>query len=351
MICTYPIDVTNVAHSDRIHFMSKLKSWELNRITNYWLNPRRLPRNFDLYHISNQSLGRFARFAHPSVITVYDLIPLRIKTELPPRARFKGSFNRTIYRYFVRQSITSSERAEKIICPSKHTLQETAEMLHIDGDKLRLVEEGLDHDLFKPRDRAQARSLLGLDPDKKLVLHVGNERDPRKNLPVLVQALHQICRDLSDVVLVRVGDKTQGISNLIEANGIEAVYFGSGNQGYGKLTDRNLAYLYNAADLFVLPSYYEGTATTALEAMASGCPVICSNVTGNPDSVGDSAVLIDPWDVKSLAFWINEVLTREALSKDLSERGLKRSDLFSWERCAQQTLNVYEETLKIASHH
>lgn len=110
--------------------------------------------------------------------------------------------------------------------------------------------------------------------------------------------------------------------------------------------DEYLTLLYNAADLFVYPSLYEGFGLPPLEAMACGTPVITSNTSSLPEVVGDAGVMIDPYDVDGLAKAMFEVLTNEGLREDMRKKGLKRAKLFSWEKTAKETLKIYEEVYK-----
>lgn len=340
MVCTYPMDLTGIHGRRKVEFLNTYRSFSLNRVLTYFLHPFRLPKGYDIYHISNQSIGRFAKFIHPSVITVYDVIPLkRTSEDLPPQARFRNVVTKSLYNYFVKKSIRSARYADKIICPSSFAGIDTVRHLGVEEQKVRVIEEGMDHKLFKPRERYKVRKRLELGIKKKIVLHVGNESDPRKNVPILLHALHKLTKDLDNVILIRVGTRTNEVKTLIDKLGLKVLY-------YNNISDRKLAFLYNAADLFVLPSYDEGTAQTALEAMASGCPVIASNVTGVPDTVGDAAILLDPFDVDGFAYWMREALTNETLWENLVDKGLKRSMRFSWKICAQETVKVYEEVLR-----
>ncbi len=101
---------------------------------------------------------------------------------------------------------------------------------------------------------------------------------------------------------------------------------------FGFVPDKTLAILYRLAAVFVFPSLYEGFGLPPLEAMASGTPVITSNVSSLPEVVGDAAVLIDPLQPDAIADAMRRVLTDAALRDDLRQRGLVRARQFSWER-------------------
>ena len=114
---------------------------------------------------------------------------------------------------------------------------------------------------------------------------------------------------------------------------------------FGFVPDQTLAALYRLAAVFVFPSLYEGFGLPPLEAMASGAPVITSNVSSLPEVVGDAAVLIDPYDPEAIADAIRRVLSDEALRQQLKERGQVRARHFSWDRSVRRVHEIYQEVL------
>jgi glycosyltransferase involved in cell wall biosynthesis len=105
----------------------------------------------------------------------------------------------------------------------------------------------------------------------------------------------------------------------------------------------DLPIIYNLADIFLFPSYYESFGAVVLEAMACGTPVIASNTGGIPEVAGDSAILISAMNINQLADGIIKLISSENLRKSLIEKGLERTKKFSWEICARETLEVYEQ--------
>ena len=104
----------------------------------------------------------------------------------------------------------------------------------------------------------------------------------------------------------------------------------------------NISLFYNAADLFVFPSYYEGFGFPLVEAMASGCPVIAGDSSSIPEVVGKAGILFPSSDVAILSESIYRVLTDPNVRSMMIENGLERSLKFDWGVCAKQTLEVYE---------
>ena len=111
----------------------------------------------------------------------------------------------------------------------------------------------------------------------------------------------------------------------------------------GFLNDQTLAALYKLASVFVFPSLYEGFGLPPLEAMASGTPVVTSNVSSMPEVVGDAAVLVDPLDTLDIKNGIKRVLTDDILRADLRRKGLARARHFSWHDSVARTLAIYRE--------
>jgi alpha-1,3-rhamnosyl/mannosyltransferase len=109
----------------------------------------------------------------------------------------------------------------------------------------------------------------------------------------------------------------------------------------GYLPRRELPALYQTADLLIYPSLFEGFGLPVLEAMASGCPVICSNVASLPEIAGDAALFIDPCDSAGMATAMDRLLNDAALRGTHIAKGRERAGRFSWEATARATLSVY----------
>jgi alpha-1,3-rhamnosyl/mannosyltransferase len=113
----------------------------------------------------------------------------------------------------------------------------------------------------------------------------------------------------------------------------------------GYVDEETLACLYSGAAAFVYPSIYEGFGLPVLEAMACGCPVLCSNSTSLPEVAGNAAVLIDPHDPGHLVQMLEKVLCDSEFRESMISAGLQRAELFSWKRTALETLAVFERVL------
>lgn len=293
------------------------------------LSAELLPFSLDVLHSPDFIPPRYTRC--PAVITVHDLAFLK----------YPRFLTRSSARYYGQVDL-AARQANHIIAVSESTKRDTVQMLGVPENKITVIYEAA-HPLFVPINDpvqlAHVRERHRLP--ENFVLFVGTI-EPRKNLPILLRALrHLRDRYKSDAVLAIAGNRgwlyEQVDQVVTELNLADAVRF------LGGVPNEELVYLYNAAKLFVLPSFYEGFGLPPLEAMACGTPVIVSNVSSLPEVVGDAGMLIDPEDVEALAVAMWRVLSDEKLRDEMRTKGLKRAATFSWKRAAQETLQVYRQ--------
>jgi glycosyltransferase involved in cell wall biosynthesis len=166
--------------------------------------------------------------------------------------------------------------------------------------------------------------------------------EPRKNLPLLFEALSLLRRHV-DVQLLVVGARGWLDEPIFAAHARSGV--GDAARFLGSLDEDDLAVLYSHAGVFVLPSLNEGFGLPVLEAMACGAPVVCSNAGPLPEVAGDAAVLLPPEDANAWATAIFDVLEDPPLSEVLRQKGFARASAFSWDRAAYATRDVYHEAL------
>jgi glycosyltransferase involved in cell wall biosynthesis len=146
---------------------------------------------------------------------------------------------------------------------------------------------------------------------------------------------------MKDVQLLIIGDEISKYATLRRA--VHSHKLHKHVRFFGFVSHQTLAALYRLAAAFVFPSLYEGFGLPPLEAMASGTPVITSNVSSLPEVVGDAALLIDPYEPAAIADAMQRVLDDTALADDLRRRGLVRARTFSWERSIARVREIYDE--------
>jgi glycosyltransferase involved in cell wall biosynthesis len=266
----------------------------------------------------------------PTVLTVYDVIPLRYP-------EFSSARSRLLFRLASRLALRA---ARHVIAITENARQDFISEFSIRPDRITAIPLAADP-AFQPqpgyaleavRDKYQL-------PDH-FVLYLGSNK-PHKNLLGLVDAwsdLIQEGRAPGDTQLVVAGAWD---ARYPEARQLAEARKGSQVRWLGRVPDGDLPALYAAAAVFVFPSRFEGFGLPVIEAMACGAPVICSNVTSLPEVAGNAAVLVDPADKSLFVEALRRVLSDDALRADLRERGLARAAQYSWARTAQQTLAIY----------
>jgi glycosyltransferase involved in cell wall biosynthesis len=176
------------------------------------------------------------------------------------------------------------------------------------------------------------------NPGYPYLLYVGN-RKPHKNIDRLLKAFAQ-SKLSDDLKLVMSGEPDIDTATLIKELKLEdRVVF------VGLIDDDKLPEFYRGAVAFIFPSLYEGFGLPPLEAMACGTPVLTSNVTSIPEVVGDAALMVDPYDVEAIASGIKRLVEDSQLRKELSQKGIARAKLFSWDKTAELTWKVLKEAI------
>lgn len=268
----------------------------------------------------------------PSVITIHDL-----STFQPDLGQ---GFLGRLSQFTAQAELTLLRRAAAVICVSQSVKQDLLRITDIPEDRVHVVYNGVDHRRFHPRYRPEARQraalMLGIEPPYVLALA---SPEPRKNIRRLLEAYARLPRqDLPRLVLAGAADWGHGpIYATVQELGLEPYVRFTGYVPEAVLPD-----LYGGARLFVFPSLYEGFGLPVLEALACATPVVASNRGGIPEIAGQAAILVDPYDVDALADAMLRVLQDKQLRDELRLRGPGQAALFSWERTARETRNVYE---------
>lgn len=238
----------------------------------------------------------------------------------------------------------SAQKARRIITVSEYTRQTVIEKFNVPAQKVRAIHSGVNAQ-FHPRISRETMTHLRqkYNLPQKFIFFPANPW-PHKNHARLFEALKllkQKYRTSCRLVLSGVFESEQvNLQSLAISAGVpEDVYI------LGYIPYEDLPALYSAATALVFPSLFEGFGLPILEAMACGCPVICSNTTSLPELAGEAAFLIDPLDVAQMAEAIYNVLSFESLRDSLREKGLARVQNFSWERAARETIEVYQSAV------
>jgi glycosyltransferase involved in cell wall biosynthesis len=231
------------------------------------------------------------------------------------------------------------KKASAIIANSDVTKKDFISILGVPEEKIKLIYHGLDPK-FKHIDD---HDFLGRVQEKyslpeRFILYVGRIH-PGKNFGNLIKAFFKIHNELPHKVLV-VGHPRWGYHHeysIVKELGLDEKFIFP-----GWVPQEELVAFYNLADLFIFPSFYEGFGIPLLEAMACGCPAVVSNTGNLPYLARGAALLVDPYKPDEIAGAIHKILTEDGLRKELIEKGLHRAQAFSWEKCAKETLALFE---------
>lgn len=274
-------------------------------------------------------------FLRHQVCTIHDIIPI-------DRPEW---FSRSFVSWYKWLLPSLARSAQHLIAISEFTKSRIVDVFGVAPEKISVVLNGIGPE-FTPRTEAEVqrvRKTLGISPAPYL-LYVGSV-EPRKNLPRLLEAWARIHESCPDTQLLITGLSTRGsrvFSDVHIGKIPPRVFF------TGYVSDEDLPALYSGAVAFIYPSLYEGFGLPPAEAMACGTPVITSNGTSLPEVVGDAAVLVDPENVASIADAILRVASSETLRREMSRRGIKRAQRFTWDHAAAQTWEILSREAMVA---
>lgn len=270
----------------------------------------------------------------PSVATLHDLSHLHYPQH-HPRERI---------RYLERYLPPTLDRASRLIAVSEFVRQEIHRHLSVPLARIITVHNGVDA-AFHPRPALETAPVLtryGLEPGGYLLSVATLE--PRKNLARLAQAhsgLPAGLRHLKPLVLIGTPgwlteELERHLAPLERSGQIRRL-------GYVPQTD--LPLLYAGACAFAYPSLYEGFGLPVLEAMASGVPVLTSDRASLPEVAGGAALLVNPEDTEAMTAGLEQLLTDNDWRSVAVNQGLRQAQRFSWERCIEETVAVYQQAL------
>jgi glycosyltransferase involved in cell wall biosynthesis len=239
---------------------------------------------------------------------------------------------------FINMQIKVARQLSHIITVSQTACQHIAKNFGIPEDKLRVVYNGIDTDIFSPS--------LKVDRLEKLLVVISRDTAV-KGLRYMLEAL-AILRQKHNLELVVVAKETDNSATqeLITDLGIrDYVKF------IGEIDTTELVNQYRSASIVAIPSIYEGFGLPAAEAMACGTPVVSTTAGALPEIVGDAGILVPPADAKALAEAISGLVASPTKRKHLSEKGRQRiMQMFNWRNTARHTADVYTEAIEFQNY-
>lgn len=309
-------------------------------VQDIWWHQSSLPglarrHGLDLIHVpSHRRLVGHAPCA--KVGTIHDLAPFRLAGRYDWKRML---YVRTVARAF-------AHRQDAIIAVSDATAADVRRFFGIDRSRLVTIRNGIDHTRFTPSGAADAmgrvaqRWVLNLP----YFLYISRLEHPAKNHVRLIAAYEQFRRESGAASPLVLGGSDWHGADIIRQRAAQSPY-AADIQFLGFVPEQELPALYQAAIAMVYPSHFEGFGFPPVEAMASGCPVICSARGALAEVVGDAARIINPEDENDIAQSLAELARDTELRSRLRHCGLEHSNGFSWETTANLTLAVYQEAI------
>lgn len=270
-------------------------------------------------------------FEGPAVATIHDLSYLHYPQH-HPRERIQ---------FMERHMPRTLAQASAILCDSEFIRQEIIAILRVPAEKVTAVPLGVDP-VFHPRDLDARRSVLTrYHLDGLAYLLAVSTLEPRKNLPRLLIAYARLPEALrARHPLALVGAK--GWLNTELERHLAPLERTGQLRRLGYVPQDDLPILYAGAHAFAYPSIYEGFGLPLLEALASGAPALSSCRASLPEVAGDAALLVDPEDIDALTAGLERLLTDATWRAQATQRGLEHARRFSWTRCVEETIAVYQ---------
>lgn len=273
----------------------------------------------DLFHATDHYLP--LKYPEQAVVTLHDLIFLTqpgLKTH-PYQAKVVPKFAR---------------RAKRVITPSEFSKSEIVEHLQISADKIDVIPWGVDQKVFTPtRDRLFPKCLGNESYDYFLAVGCSTGR---KNTPRLLESYARMVRQGPQNHLVLAWDPPPEIFQQYQDGDLKnLVHF------IGHVSETDLRDLYRAATVTVFPSTFEGFGLPVLESMSCGTPVVTSHVSSLPEVGGDVAYYVNPLDTGSITRGLEAFENNDPSVHGLREKSLTQAEKFSWEICANRTLETY----------
>lgn len=286
---------------------------------------KKIPKETSLLWVPHINIPVFYR--KKLLVTVHDVFHIA-------NPDYVKGIHRKLYAKILYKSVR--DHADAIICVSEFTKKEFKKLLSHDKNNIYAIHNGVDPSWKNPSKTPKLQK-------NPYLLVVGNVK-PHKNLKNLMIAYKKVMDDIPhDLIIIgkKEGFRT-GDNDILKI----AEPLGSRVRFTGFVSDDELKQYYKSADALVFTSFYEGFGLPPLEAMASGCPVVSSNAASLPEVCGDAALYVNPYEPDDIADKIKLLVHDRNLREQLTAKGSKRVNLFSWEKSAKETSRVIERVLE-----
>lgn len=362
-VARYMLGITGLKKTGTAGVDLRVLYWGRQQKAKHW-NKSFKPRNF--HSKFNQVNRRFLRplgqrLYHPDVVH-YPYHYLPVDWAVGPGKKIvtvhgASAFSQELFDPERGESIKRAlheglSNLNRIVTVSEWSKAELVTHFDLPEELISVIPNGVDVQHFSPKNALETSALLGqqFGLTSPYLLHLGPAQ-PRKNIIRTIQAFghlktilkKQIPQDkrLSELKLVLSGlpgQDTKRAQILCKDLNLQHDVI-----WLGKIDDQHLPYLYSGAELFVFPSLYEGFGIPLLESMACNTPVVASNTSAIPEVVGDAATLIDPLNHTDIANACYQLLSDKKRYQSMQQKGLLRSQMYTWERCAERHMALYRD--------
>lgn len=311
----------------------------------FWHHPNAVSqKTADIFHIIDHTNAHVAYWLRKTnqktVVTCHDLVQFVYPQILKNQSRLPG-ISMGVWKY----SVAGMKLADRVVAVSTNTANDIWQFLGIDSSKTTVIPNGVES-CFQVLEPNKYRSIQQhyQGDNKWCLLNVGTTHQ-RKNIETVLKVTAALKNAGCPVVLWRVGaELTPQQNELVQTLGIEDVVV-----KFDKPDLQTLIKIYNAADILLAPSLYEGFGLTVLEAMSCGTPVITSNISALPEVVDDAAIVCDPLDIDTMTKEISKLMSDRDYYLSFQQKGLSRAKIFSWQSSASMVANLYEELATVSS--
>jgi glycosyltransferase involved in cell wall biosynthesis len=297
--------------------------------------------DLDILHCPGNSAPVFLTRRVKLVLSIMDVMFMFPSIQLPKSPSWYQRFGREYLKYVVP---IVAKRAAAITTISSFSRNDITQYIDVPPDRVNVIWLAANESCSITPDSSQLNAMrTSFQLNDPFVLALGAV-DPRKNTETILRSFLKFKQQHPCVIkLALVGLPSRGIEKFRRV----ADDLGIGNDVVfaGFVSEDDLVALYNAAELLLYPSLYEGFGLPILEAMKCGTPVITSSCGSIPEIAGDAALMADPHDEDAIANAIKMVLTNKIVYKSLVEKGKVRADLFSWQVAAEKTFAVYRSVM------
>jgi glycosyltransferase involved in cell wall biosynthesis len=285
----------------------------------------------DLFHAPHYVLP--ALTPGPTVVTIHDCIHLMFPESLKHRLGYA----------YARASLwTAAHKSDRIFTVSEQSKRDILKFFRVPPEKIVVTPNAIDERFgVPPSEEVVRQTRERYQLSHPYILYVGNIK-PHKNLERLIEAFDKVrSQGRPELELLIIGDEISKLQALRRA--VHKYNLHRYVRFHGHVPADTLSVFYRLASVFVFPSLYEGFGLPPLEAMASGTPVVTSNVSSLPEVVGDAAVLVDPYSVDAIAAGILSVMHSAHLRDELRQKGFARVQQYSWMRSVECVRHIYGE--------